>query len=205
MSALIEKQDFEEALKENLSLYTSVPEAAGKDLFQTHREIAIARYALSKQAASYAKAIDVLFNMLALCEEAAKKAIDNEQRSKVITSVMVAINAIEQKSTSLISSSKQVTELLGYAVNIDVDKANLRALLCNLPSLVKDSITSIAKDPELAERISNNLNTRISDLMVAIRFSEESFIQQSQPNGIIIDQYNNMMNSVPTASFTPSN
>lgn len=181
---------FDQLLEENLSLYTAFPEQ-GQSIFSLNREVAIARFALSKQAEAYSLAVEILTELL-------YQVRDNSDKSNSLTSVMVAIQSIEQKSQSLIDSVQKVSTLLGSIVNIDVDRAALRNMLINLPSLVKETISSIAGDSQLAERISSGLDARISNMMIAFRF--DSFVAPvgQQPQGIVLEQYSQMVDSVPT-------
>lgn len=193
------KQSFEEALQENLALYTS-SSPSSPDLFQAHREISIARYALSQQALAYSRAVQILTTIL---EES---VADLSTDPKLLTNIMVVINNIESRSEKLIDSVQKVTTLLGDVVNLDVDKAALRSMLVNLPSLVKDSITQISSDPHLADEISGALNSRISQLMIAMRFDGGAIIDcvnnsntsLNQRQGITYDEYSTLLNSVPT-------
>lgn len=195
------KSDFEESLKENLLLYVCDPDVQGRDLFQVHREISIARYALSQQAQAYAKAMEFLTNLLEKAiEQSEKPGIDH---AKIVSNIMVAIGTIESKSALLINSVKTVTELLGAAINIDVDKAHLRSMVVALPSLVKESISSLTQDEQLASKVYNNLNNRITEMMIALRFQdgETTTFGIEDQRGITLDQYNEMINSVPTAQY----
>lgn len=191
-------EDFEKSLQETLALYVAPPDVSGRDIFQVHREIAIARLALNNQARAYAKSIEVLFQIL---DKIVNSPIADE--GKAITNIMSAINMIEVKSANLIKSVKDVTELLGNAINIDVDKAHLRTMLINLPSLVKKSITTLTNDDQLADKIFCNLNSQITDMMVAFRFSDGSngVPLLEDDKGITLQQLNEMVNSVPTASY----
>jgi hypothetical protein len=187
---------FEKALAENLSLYCCEAPFHGKDLFQTHREVALARYALTQQANTYQFAIQLLTRML---EESTDSATTNP---KLLTSVMVAINSIEQKSVHLISSVRAVTDLLGKAVAIDVDKAALSSILLRLPALVKESISSISDDPLLADQISSNLDIRLNEMMQTLRFNPDHLSSQASASGysnigITFDQYQSLHDSVP--------
>lgn len=184
---------FESALQENLSLYTCDTPESSHNLFQFHREISLARYALSQQAAAYHKATQIF---MAFLEDA-----ENQQVSPtLLTNVMQQLSAIENKSKSLIDSVQKVTSLLGQAVNIDVDKAALRTMLLNLPSLVQQTISTISGNPDLAQEISLNLNAKISGMMVALRFAESDATPMAGggATGITFDQFNNLLNSVPT-------
>lgn len=188
-----QSKEFEQTLAENLALYTMQPDVSGKDLFQTHREISYARYALSQQAQSYAKAIELLTHVLDIHPS------EVYSQPKLLTDVMVAINAIEVKSISLIRSVREVTELLGRAVNIDIDKAALSSIVLRLPSLVRESIAQISNDPELAQRISTNLDNRLSDLMIAFRFNpQQQTPESSESVGITFNQYAQLHDTVPT-------
>lgn len=189
---ILQQRTFEEALEENLALYTELPDTSNQNLFQAHREISLARYALSKQAEAYAKAIEILMDVI-------DNSVNQSSNPKALTDIMMAINAIESKSRSLIQSVQQVTQLLGQAVNIDVDKANLSALILRLPSLVRDSITHVSNDTQLADRISSTLDSRISEMMIACRFTTAfSPLEQQQSPAITLDQYSSMINSIPT-------
>ena len=185
---------FEQALQDNLALYTTQPDVSGKDLFQTHREIAYARYALTQQANTYAKAVEILSTLL---ETATEGAVHN---AKLLTDIMVAINAIEMKSISLISSVRAVTELLGRAVNIDVDKAALSSMVLRLPSLVRETISSASNDPLLADKIAGSLDAKISEMMVAIRFNSVDYAGAALdgPQGISYEQYVSLHDTVPS-------
>lgn len=189
---ILQQRSFEQALEDNLALYTELPDTSNHNLFQTHREISVARYALSKQAEAYAKAIEILMDVI-------DNSVNQSSNPKALTDIMMAINAIESKSRSLIQSVQQVTQLLGQAVNIDVDKANLSALILRLPSLVRDSISHVSNDPQLADRISSTLDSRISEMMIACRFTTASSpLEQQQSPAITLDQYSSMINSIPT-------
>lgn len=183
-----------QALQENLSLYCTQQEYNGKDFFQTHREISIARFALSKQAESYFIAIDIFTAML----------LDIQSQvthdAKQITSILSILSNIESKSQSLLASARQVTELLGKAVNIDVDKANLKSMLLNLPDLVQSSITQVTGNDLLAQEVAVNLNAKISEMIVAFRFRDYTEQSQSEAGNpaITFEQFSSMINSVPT-------
>lgn len=177
-------------LKENLSLYSDFADDS-QNIFNATREIAIARYALNCQAQSYARAVEILTNMLdSLINSGAEDA-------KTLSSVMLAIQTIENKSKLLIESVKEVTSLLGDVVNIDVDKAALRQMLINLPSLVEETITTISDDATLANQISSTLSSRIDSMMVAFRFDAPQ-THKTQNDSNLLLQYSNLINSVPT-------
>lgn len=182
---------FQEQLEDNLSFYTTPSTTPDQNLFLTHREIAIARYALSSQAAAYAKAIEIFTDLLdqkANCTDA-----------KTLTDIMVLIASIEAKSTALINSVRQVTELLGKAVSIDVNKAALQNMLINLPSLVEKTICTVSGDISLAERVKIGLNNQISEMMIALRFEGgESLTQKDNDFNLAYEQYLGMIDSVPT-------
>jgi hypothetical protein len=184
---------FEQALQENLSLYTSPSQS--ENLFSFQREVSIARFALSQQAIAYHKATLIF---MAFLEDAENQPVTPQ----LLTSVMQQLSAIENKSRSLIESVQKVTSLLGQAVNIDVDKAALRTMLLNLPGLVEQTIITISGDSSLAQDISVNLNNRISEMMVSLRFSDgreaDNMLNGGQTQGITFDQFNNLLNSVPT-------
>lgn len=183
-----------QALQENLSLYCTQQEYNGKDFFQTHREISIARFALSKQAEAYFIAVDIFTHML--LEIQSQVSYDTKQ----ITSILSILSNIESKSQSLLNSARQVTELLGKAVNIDVDKANLKSMLLNLPDLVQSSISQVTGNQDLAQQIAVSLNAKVSEMMVAFRFRDYTEQSQSEAGNpaITFDQFSAMINSVPT-------
>ena len=186
---IYQKKDFEQELQDNLELYTQ--DLPSHNLFSTHREISLARFALSQQAHSYAKAIEIL---LLILEAASEQAATNP---KLFTDVMVAINAIENKSVALINSVRSVTELLGRAVNIDVDKASLSCMMLRLPSLVKETISQASGDTDLADKISGSLNSRITEMMVAFRFNPNSLQPHQDVQGITYDEYASLHDTIP--------
>lgn len=189
-----ERDNFDEMLKENLILYSTFSEdIEDANIFNTTREIAIARFALNSQAKAYARAVEILTSML--------DSLNGSEASQ-LSSIMIAIQTIENKSKQLIESVRAVTALLGEIVNIDVDKAALRQMLINLPSLVEDTITTISDDPNLATRISTSLSNRIDSMMVAFRFNDVTPTQSQRENNIsdgLLLQYSNLINSVPTS------
>lgn len=185
---------FEQALQENLSLYTLRPTFDSKDFFQCYREINIARFALETQAKAYFQAIEILTQILH------NIAQQPNHTDRDITNVMQIISSIETKSKSLISSAKDIASLLGQAVSIDVDKAALRTMISNLPSLVQQSITTVTNNPDLAQQIAISLNSQISELMVAFRFADTTILQQSDQSSedVSLVTYQEMINSVPS-------
>lgn len=187
------KDPFEQALQENLSLYIAPQELNGKDFFQCTREISIARFALNQQAKAYYASVEIWTELLSNLSSQATDA-------KTLTDINMILATIENKSRALIESSRQVTDLIGRVVSMDVDKTALRTMLFNLPSLVKDSITKITGNGELAENISLNLNNQISEMMIAFRFTEGKTdpSNQQQPIGISFEQLDSMVNSVPS-------
>lgn len=185
----------EEKLNETIELYITDPiDYSDPNFFKATREIKLARYALQKQAEFYSVAVEVYTELL---RTAAANAPSNAES---LRNIMVAINQIELKSQSLIDSIHRVTELIGKAVTIDIDKAALSHMVLRLPSLIKESISKVSDNPELAERISSNLDSKISELMLAFRFSQPSAIAEpsEQTPGISFEQYQNLFNSVPT-------
>jgi len=196
--------NFEQALQDNLKLYTSAPEELdGGDIFQTHREVALARYALTQQAHAYAKAVEILNTLL---ETAAEKVNSDP---KQLSHIMVCIQSIETKSAALIDSVHRVTKLLGEIVNIDVDKAALRNMIVRLPSAVRSTIEQLSGDNHLADQIASSLSSRIDSMMVAFRFNDErssgvnsstSFQETETSTENLMLQYNNLINSVPTCN-----
>lgn len=193
---------FEEELRENLLLYTSSSPVSGKDLFQCHREIAIARYALSKQAETYATAVTILTQLLE--RKLPHLNLEDPNSANLLSAVMRAISDIEEKSQRLILSVQQVTQIVGKIVDIDVDKAALRGMLVQLPVLVKESINQLSNDPNLADSISSSLSEKITDFFSSIRFDTVSLDHNSQSTDTILDQVDQMINSVPAVSFTNS-
>lgn len=190
---MIKRTPFDEALRENLSLYCSASDVPLSELFSTHREISIARLALEKQAQTYFLAIETLNAML---DNAMKNPND-----KILQTILVTVSAIEEKSSKLIESAQRTINLLGSVVEIDVDKARLRAMIVSLPSLVKEVISSVSGNPEMAESISLNLNNRISDMMVAIRFDERNTPvvgNGGESAAITLETYRELINSVPS-------
>lgn len=189
-----ERDNFDEMLKENLILYSTFSEdIEDANIFNTTREIAIARFALNSQAKAYARAVEILTSML--------DSLNGSEASQ-LSSIMIAIQTIENKSKQLIESVRAVTALLGEIVNIDVDKAALRQMLINLPSLVEDTISTISDDPNLATRISTSLSNRIDSMMVAFRFNDVTPTQSQRENNVsdgLLLQYSNLINSVPTS------
>lgn len=192
----VPKSTFEQALQENLEVYcqpSTVPEA---NLFQCNREISIARFALNEQAKAFYAAVQIYHSIL---EDISNRDIQEE---KTLTDVQRVLRDLETKSKSLIESASKVTDLIGRAVNIDIDKGALRSMMLSLPSLVKDSIKTITGNGELAEEISLNLNNRISDMMIAIRFSDSTLSAGAQDGGSLqqptIDELHGMMNSIPS-------
>lgn len=196
------KQSFDDQLAENLQLYVADSEIPHQNLFNIQREISIARYALTKQAEAYAKGIEVFFRCL---EIATDEAVMNP---KLFADIMVAINAIETRSQSLIASVQKVTGLLGQVVNINIDKAALSHLILRLPSLTKEAITQVSGDSLLAERVSSDLNHRVSSLMVALRFSEDlkpvSEQQQESSSGITLEEYTGLFDTIPSQPLSPA-
>jgi len=176
--------EFEQVLSDNLALYT---QPSQQNLFSTNREISYARYALTQQALSYQRAVELLSAFL-------ESAASQEINAKLLTDVMVSINAIEQKSISLIRSVREVTSLLNQAVNIDIDKAALSSFVSRLPSLVRETVNRI--DPNLSDKIASSLDVQLSEMMVAFRFNQQT-ITQSNPQGITFDQYAQLHDSVP--------
>lgn len=187
------KDPFEQALQENLSLYITPQELNGKDFFQCTREISIARFALNQQAKAYYASVEIWTELLSNLSTQATDA-------KTLTDINMILATIENKSRSLIESSRQVTDLIGRVVSMDVDKTALRTMLFNLPNLVKDSITKISGNKQLAEDISLNLNNQISEMMIAFRFTEgkTTLIENQEPIGISFEQLDSMVNSVPS-------
>lgn len=200
--SLSTSQHFEELLQQNLSLYTTCTTENGADLFHATREISIARYALSQQALAYQKSVEILFSTLQTIEEIVTANPTDPAVANLRSQIMVSVNAIESKSKALIESSHRVTELLGKAVSIDVDKASLKTMLINLPSIVRDSIVRVSQNEQLADQISTNLSSRISDLMIAVRFDDSPAFSgatsKAPTSGISFDQWLSMQDSIPT-------
>lgn len=197
--------EFEQALATNLALFTQPNSAPDANLFQVGREISLARLALSNQAHSYYRAISILNNML----NAVEQEFENNGhifQPEMLRNIMTALSSIEARSKSLIDSVKAVTSLVKEAVNIDVDKASLRTLLVNMPSMIEKTVEKVSGDSQLAKNISISLNNEISGVMMAFRFDESGFNAAASPNnpqqGINIDQFKMMCSSVPTQ---PSN
>jgi len=187
---------FEQALSENLSLYLATPSNDDTNLFQANREIAIARYALTKQAESYYSAINILSTFLN--SSTAEKVDQN-----TLTNIMTAIATIEMKSRSLIETVHSVIQLLKDASEIDIDKSALRTIVVNMPVLVRQSINKITGDDSLAESISLSLNNQISDLLTACRLERDTLLPSTSTNaqerGINPEQFVDLFNTVPTS------
>lgn len=187
---------FEEALQENLDLYTLKPSQDHQNFFQCFREINIARFALETQAKAYFQAVEILTTILS------NIAQQVTHTDKDITSIMQIISNIESKSKSLITSAQQIATLMHQAVSIDVDKAALRTMICNLPTLVQQSITTVTNNPDLAQQIAISLNSQISDLMISLRFADQTILQSSQqPEDVSLLDYQEMINSVPQSNI----
>ena len=195
--------NFEKELEDNLALYTKHINTTSKDLFQCHREISLARYALSKQAESYAMAIDILMSIL---EKHRNTKFDAKEDGsvKILTNILQMIEHIENKSKALISSASQVTQLIGAVVDIDVDKATLSHMLINLPNLVEETVSDISGNKDMAQMVSIRLGEVISGLMSQIRFTESKLEHKSNSSdtnvesiSLIQDQVTLMINSVP--------
>lgn len=182
---------FEEALAENLSLYCSESPVPNIELFSTHREISIARLALSNQAKMYFLACETLQTLL-------QNAITSASPD-LVKQIMIAVTNIEERSMKLIESSQRTINLLGSVVNIDVDKARLSALIVSLPKLVKEAITQLG-DESTADRISLSLNNRISEMMCALRHSDVPLPEEGTRSGpgISLQEYELLLNSVPS-------
>jgi len=191
------ESNFEQSLQENLTLYLhqDIDEA---NIFQANREISIARYALTQQAESYFKAIQILNKFLEVANLNSGNAIDKN----ILTNVMTAIATIESKSKSLIETVHQVTRLIKDASTIDIDKSALRTIVVNIPVLVKQSISRISGDDQLAESVSLNLNNSISELMTACRLDRDQLLPSTSTNmqekGINAEQFVDLFNSVPS-------
>ena len=166
-------------------------------LTSPHREISIARFALEKQFRAYAIALE---NLNALLEFQTQETVTHSgpNPQAVATSIFTLINTIEAKSERLIRSAKEVTEILGNAVSIDIDKANLHSLLISLPALLRETVEHTTSNPQLASEISRSLTERLESLMHSVRFSNESLPQQQSTPGITFEQYSQMVESVPT-------
>lgn len=190
-TSLIPMLTLDEVLKNNLERYTS-PSEYGPELFSTHREIAIARLALNNQAEAYHKAMTALQLVLDRAIQAA------DERS--VANIFIAIEAIEKKSQSLIDSVQKVTSLLGQIVEIDVDKASILALVSQIPSLVKDTISIVSEDETLADRISGRLNERLMHVMQTCKWNQPEQ-QEAKPSGAVIniDTFHQLLTSVPNA------
>ena len=191
--------NFEQALSENLSLYLQTAEIEdGANLFQANREIAIARFALTQQAQSYYQAIQILTTFLEAVQETQVQQFDQ----KMLSNVMTTIATIEAKSKSLIETVRSVTSLLKEAASIDIDKSALRTIVVNIPVLVKNSISKISGDDQLAESVSLNLNNSISELMTACRLDRDQLLPSTSTNmqekGINAEQFVDLFNSVPS-------
>lgn len=189
-----QSKTFEQVLEDNLALYVSDPDFPDQHLFKTHREISLARYALSKQAEAYARTVEILLTLI-------DRAIDRQDPTtnpQLLSNLMVNLAEIERRSSALINSVRSVTELLGKAVTIDVDKASLSALVIRLPSLVRESINKVSNDPHLADRVSSSLDSKISELMIAMRFTSVSG-DGAQVAGapITVEQYHGLINTIP--------
>lgn len=198
--------DFENELADTVQAYCVNPSIDPQNLYNVTREITIARLALDRQAQMYSKSVTMLTSLLE--KRFADIKLDDQKAAQLLASVMQSINYIEAQSTSLINSVEKVIKLVGTASNIDIDKGALKTILVNLPSLVKESISSISKDENLAESISSSLNQKISDFFVAIRFSERgdtTISNQPQQMDNILDQVNQMINSVPTGLLPANN
>lgn len=192
---MYEKKSLQEALQENIKTYIAPPHLSGPDIFQAHHELSIARFALTKQAEVYYKAVEILTEKL---DQASSLSQDDP---KLFSDVMVCLNAIELRSIKLIESAQKVTTLLKSVVDLDVDKASLRTMLVNLPSLVKDAIASCTQDENLADKISFSLSCRIDSLMTEFRFREESqlpTVNAGNTPAITHEDYLQLLNSVPT-------
>lgn len=190
------RSTFEQVLHENLQTYVCTPDINEANLFQTHKEISIARYALSCQAMAYHHAMKILLEQLDFCQG---RLSDDP---KLRTDIMTTLVAIETKSKQLIQSAREVTELLGKAVEIDIDKGALRTLLINVPSIIEKSVTRVSGNPELAKNISLSVNNQISDIMIALRITRDDDMQMQQTssggNGIDVVTFQEMLNSVPS-------
>lgn len=196
---LFNHHTFDEVLKENLATFCSDSEFSHQNLFQATKEIAIARLALQKQAEFYLKAVELLTILL---ENAASTLAGDP---KIVHQILASIDSIEQKSIALIKSSREVTGLLGQAVNIDIDKAALSQMLIRLPTLIKQVIEDNTSDPQVAERIASSLDSKLSELMVAFRFDSTSLSPATvdgEVKGISFDQYSSLYNTVPSQPQT---
>lgn len=190
----INNNEFTQALESNLATYLT---SSNDDinLFSTRKEISIARYALSAQALAYQTSMSILFDLL----DNVRNTI-NDNNHKAFTDIMTMLASIEAKSRALIESAQKVTQLLGEAVKIDVDKSALRTLLLNTPALLEETITTVSGDSQLASKISFSFNAKINELMIACRLNRDELVLngQTQQNGIDIDDYYAIINSIPS-------
>ena len=185
----------DELLDTNQESYTT-PHT--QSLFSTHREISIARYALSQQAEAYHKAVSLLQNLLDSQQDFS--ANDPAAAARALTNIFQLVQSIENKSQKLIESSQRVTQLLGQAVSIDVDKVSLYVLVTGLPAMLRDVLLSITNDETLTSRVCTQLSSQLESTLSKLRFSPQ--VSQQTPIGITQDivesQYLDMINSVPS-------
>lgn len=193
---------FEKILRENLARFTAPPDQTNIELFQVHHEISIARYALTCQAQAYHKAVEVFSLLL---EQQSEQLLENPN---LLTQILTNLSQIEMKSKALIESVQKVTGILGQAVNIDIDKASLASVLVRLPTLISNAITNISHDPELADRISTSVSVQLDDVIRKIRFEPNELLgtpNNSGTNGIDLNQFAALVNTVPTGDYHEAN
>jgi hypothetical protein len=158
---------------------------------------------LTQQAQSYYQAIQILTTFLEAVQETQVQQFDQ----KMLSNVMTTIATIEAKSKSLIETVRSVTSLLKEAASIDIDKSALRTIVVNIPVLVKQSISRISGDDQLAESVSLNLNNSISELMTACRLDRDTLLPSTAANaqekGINPEQFMDLFSSVPSQPLSP--
>ena len=184
--------DLDAVLQENLSRFCQPP--SDDSLFQTHREISIARYALNQQAEAYHRSINLLQTLL----EAQQIPANTSDIPRILSSVFSLVQAIEAKSQKLIESAQRVQALVGSAVSLDVDKAKLHNLCLSLPHMLRECLHSLDCEEEVTSKITDMLSQKLSHAMSSLRFASPVQAAPVLDNGLFLDQFHELVNSVPT-------
>jgi hypothetical protein len=189
--------DLDLALTETLARYVA-HEPQHQSLISTHREIAIARYALEQQANAYHRSVALLHGILE-AQSSQPSPSNTQQQAAQLSSIFSLVQAIEHKSENLIESAQKVANLVGSAMNIDFDRMKLHSLILSLPHLLRDAISQITDDDSLTESAVNRLSSQLNDTLSALRFSASPTQQQPTGNpGITLEQYTELLSSVPS-------
>lgn len=166
----------EEALRENMLSYAK--HTYEENIYHTQKEIALARYALTKQA------------------EAFHELINSPETKKFINEhPVVGSQLLEQRSRALIESSTLVSRLVQSAVNTDINKAEIHALLSSLPDIISTEIKHIGGTESAAAAALQRITLRISDLRDKLKYENTQYTQQA---GITYEEYGELLQSVPT-------